>query len=117
LSPSEPVKKKLLKGALCDMLLAMDVGNSNIVIGCIDGGEISHVFRMVTDIARTEYEYAVMLKTSLNLKVCGATVLRARLSRPWCRRLSRAENGREEHYGQDGADCWRRDQNGPQYPH
>jgi type III pantothenate kinase len=44
------------------MLLAIDVGNSNIVIGCIDNGEISHVFRMVTDISKTEYEYAVTLK-------------------------------------------------------
>lgn len=47
------------------MLLAIDVGNSNIVIGCIDGGEISHVFRMVTDISKTEYEYAVGIKNIL----------------------------------------------------
>lgn len=47
------------------MLLAIDVGNSNIVIGCIDGGEISHVFRMVTDISKTEHEYAVGIKNIL----------------------------------------------------
>ncbi len=47
------------------MLLAIDVGNSNIVIGCIDAGEISHVFRMVTDISKTEFEYAVSIKNIL----------------------------------------------------
>ncbi len=47
------------------MLLAIDVGNSNIVIGCIDNNEISHVFRMVTDISKTEYEYAAGIKNIL----------------------------------------------------
>jgi type III pantothenate kinase len=47
------------------MILAIDVGNSNIVIGCIDGGEISHVFRMVTDIYKTEHEYAAGIKSIL----------------------------------------------------
>ena len=47
------------------MLLAIDVGNSNIVIGCIDGGEISHVFRMVTDLSKTEFEYAAGIKNIL----------------------------------------------------
>ncbi|MEL4105568.1 type III pantothenate kinase [Oscillospiraceae bacterium WX1] len=50
------------------MLLAIDVGNSNIVIGCIDGGEISHVFRMLTDISRTECEYAVGIKNILEFE-------------------------------------------------
>jgi type III pantothenate kinase len=47
------------------MLLAIDVGNSNIVIGCIDNNEISHVFRMVTDISKTEFEYAVGIRNIL----------------------------------------------------
>ncbi len=50
------------------MLLAIDVGNSNIVIGCIEGGEISHVFRMVTDISKTEFEYAVSIKNILDFE-------------------------------------------------
>lgn len=50
------------------MLLAIDVGNSNIVIGCIDGGEISHVFRMVTDNSKTEFEYAVGIKSILEFE-------------------------------------------------
>ncbi len=47
------------------MLLAIDVGNSNIVIGCIENNEISHVFRMVTDISKSDYEYAVGIRSIL----------------------------------------------------
>ena len=50
------------------MVLAIDVGNSNIVIGCIENGEISHVFRMVTDISKTEFEYAVGIKNILEFE-------------------------------------------------
>ena len=48
------------------MILAVDVGNTNITIGCIDAGEILHVFRMSTDISKTEYEYAVGIKDILS---------------------------------------------------
>jgi type III pantothenate kinase len=50
------------------MLLALDVGNSNIVIGCIENGEITHVFRMVTNISKTEFEYAVEMKNILEFE-------------------------------------------------
>ena len=48
------------------MLLAIDIGNSNVVIGCLD--ETDHVralFRMVTDLKKTEDEYAAGMKTIL----------------------------------------------------
>ncbi len=38
------------------MILAIDVGNTNIVIGCIDGGEILNVVRIHTDTRETEAE-------------------------------------------------------------
>ncbi|MBP1736650.1 MAG: type pantothenate kinase [Oscillospiraceae bacterium] len=44
------------------MLLAIDVGNSNIVIGYMKNDEIIHVSRIATDTKKTEDEYAVMLK-------------------------------------------------------
>ncbi|MDR0861525.1 MAG: type III pantothenate kinase [Oscillospiraceae bacterium] len=47
------------------MLLAIDIGNSNVVIGCFEGDEITHVFRLVTDILKTEDEYAVDIKNIL----------------------------------------------------
>ncbi|MDR1156866.1 MAG: type III pantothenate kinase [Oscillospiraceae bacterium] len=49
------------------MLLVVDVGNSNIVFGCVRGEEISGMFRMETDIHKTEYEYAVAIRQILAL--------------------------------------------------
>lgn len=44
------------------MILAIDVGNTNIVIGCIDSGEIKNVVRIHTDTRETEAEYTIKLK-------------------------------------------------------
>ena len=44
------------------MLLAIDVGNTNIVLGCIDGGTILNVVRIHTDTRETEAEYTIKLK-------------------------------------------------------
>jgi type III pantothenate kinase len=44
------------------MILAIDVGNSNIVIGYIQNDEIIQVARISTDTKKTEDEYAVILK-------------------------------------------------------
>ncbi|MDR0490413.1 MAG: type III pantothenate kinase [Oscillospiraceae bacterium] len=44
------------------MIIAIDVGNTNIVIGCIDGGEILRVIRMSTNYAKTADEYAVDIR-------------------------------------------------------
>ena len=50
------------------MLLAVDIGNSNIVIGCIDDdGEILDIFRMKTDISKTDDEYAAAMESILRL--------------------------------------------------
>ena len=45
-----------------DMLLAIDAGNSNITVGCVDGGGARCVFRMASDIKKTEFEYASAMK-------------------------------------------------------
>ena len=45
------------------MILAIDIGNTNIVIGCIDGGQISRVFRLSTSIVRTVDECAADIKS------------------------------------------------------
>lgn len=47
------------------MLLAIDVGNTNIVIGCIGESGISKVFRMLSDLSKTEDEYAIGIKQIL----------------------------------------------------
>ncbi|MBR0040283.1 MAG: type III pantothenate kinase [Oscillospiraceae bacterium] len=44
------------------MILAIDVGNTNIVLGCIDEGKIVNVVRIHTDTRETEAEYTIKLK-------------------------------------------------------
>ena len=44
------------------MILAIDVGNTNIVLGAIDEGKILSVVRIHTDTRETEAEYTIKLK-------------------------------------------------------
>ena len=47
------------------MILAIDTGNTNIVLGCIENRKICAVARMATDVNKTDYEYAVGMKNVL----------------------------------------------------
>ena len=49
------------------MILAVDIGNTNIVVGCIKGEEICFVERMSTESTRTELEYAISFKNVLEM--------------------------------------------------
>ena len=49
------------------MLLAIDIGNSNITIGCIDDGSIIFEERLGTDLNKTELEYAMGIKMIFDL--------------------------------------------------
>lgn len=49
------------------MILAIDMGNSNIVIGCIDDKKTYFVERLSTDKSETALEYAIGFKTVLEL--------------------------------------------------
>lgn len=44
------------------MILAIDVGNTNIVVGTIDKGEIRNIVRIHTDLRETGTEYAIKLR-------------------------------------------------------
>ena len=44
------------------MILAIDIGNSNIVLGCIEKGEISNIVRIQTDEKATSADYAIKLR-------------------------------------------------------
>ena len=44
------------------MLLTIDIGNTNIVLGCIDGDECLFVERLSTVRTKTELEYAIDIK-------------------------------------------------------
>ena len=47
------------------MLLAIDIGNSNVVIGCLENNKTTALFRMVTDLKKTEDEYAAGIQSIL----------------------------------------------------
>ncbi|MCD7751353.1 MAG: type III pantothenate kinase [Lachnospiraceae bacterium] len=49
------------------MILAIDIGNTNLVIGCIEGEQICFEERLSTNISKTELEYVVDFITILNL--------------------------------------------------
>src|SRR5271166_2657453 len=50
------------------MLLAIDVGNTNIVYGLFDGATLVHQFRVESARGRTADEYAVQLRALLDMK-------------------------------------------------
>ncbi len=49
------------------MILVIDIGNTNIVVGCIEGQHTYFIERMASDKQRTELEYAITLKNVLEL--------------------------------------------------
>ena len=49
------------------MLLALDVGNTNVTIGVYDGDTLLFVSRMATDASRMEDQYAIELRDILSL--------------------------------------------------
>ena len=49
------------------MILAIDMGNTNIVIGCVDDNGVLFEERLSTDFSKTELEYAIGFKTVLEL--------------------------------------------------
>ena len=49
------------------MILAIDVGNTNIVLGCIEDGDIRSIVRIQTNPGETAAEYAIKLKQILEI--------------------------------------------------
>ena len=49
------------------MILAIDIGNTNIVLGCIDGDKTLFVERLSTVRTKTELEYAIDIKNVLDI--------------------------------------------------
>ena len=59
------------------MLLAVDIGNSNVVFGLYQGVELLHTFRVSTVLTRTEDEYGVLLRELLALRKLEWNVVEA----------------------------------------
>ena len=49
------------------MILALDVGNTNIVVGCLDEENVFFECRLSTDKNKTEAEYAVIFKNLIDI--------------------------------------------------
>ena len=49
------------------MTLTIDIGNTNIVLGCFDGDAILFRERISTNHTATDLEYAVSIKTALEM--------------------------------------------------
>ncbi len=49
------------------MLLALDIGNTNIVAGCFEGDEILFSERIKTDTSKTDIEFVVLIEAVLKL--------------------------------------------------
>ncbi len=49
------------------MVLAVDIGNTQIVLGCIDNGEVVFIERISTNHIATRLEYASMMKTAFEM--------------------------------------------------
>ena len=54
------MSRKNTKGTI----LAIDMGNTNIVIGCVDDDKVIFEERLSTDLSKTELEYAISFKNS-----------------------------------------------------
>lgn len=50
------------------MILAIDVGNTNVVLGGIENGKCISLARLSTDAGKTDSEYAVLMRDSLLLQ-------------------------------------------------
>ena len=50
------------------MILAIDIGNSNIVVGCVDESGVLFTERLSTNTTRTSLEYAIDLKLVLEFR-------------------------------------------------
>ncbi len=59
------------------MLLAVDIGNTNLAVGLFESGQLVHTFRAETVRARTADEYAVVLRQMLNLRGVVADQIKA----------------------------------------
>ncbi len=70
------------------MLLAIDIGNSNIVIGGIDEEKIRFEARIATDRIKTSDQYGVEIKNMLDLFRCRWRRWRTASSPLWFRRSS-----------------------------
>lgn len=69
------------------MLLAFDVGNTNIVCGIYRGKELLNHWRLATDTLQTADGYASVLGTLFRINGLQFPILKMSLFQQWYRRL------------------------------
>ena len=74
------------KARWTDMLLALDVGNTNIVIGFLDESGIRNIARLETDRDKTAHEYAISLRQVIEFSGIAPENIDGAICRPSCRR-------------------------------
>ena len=78
------------------MILAIDIGNTHIVLGCIKNGAISSITRIVTNPKATDSEYAIKIRQILEFEGIDPSVLEAVYSA-----CDSAENNKLEEWESD----------------
>lgn len=58
------------------MLLAVDIGNTNIVFGLFDGDDIKNHWRISSDKSRTSDEYGVLFKKLIDIKEIDTSLIK-----------------------------------------
>lgn len=71
------MSRKNTKGTI----LAIDMGNTNIVIGCVDDDKVIFEERLSTDLSKTELEYAISFKNVLEIYNINQRILMVQLYR------------------------------------
>ena len=66
------------------MVLAVDIGNTNIVMGCFESDRILFVERLSTNQQSTALEYAIMLKNILEIHSIDMSDFRGGIGRAVC---------------------------------
>ena len=67
------------------MILAFDIGNTNIVIGGFETDKAVFLTRVATDLNKTEAEYAVLVKNILEIYQVKRDSSRGASYPAWCR--------------------------------
>ena len=67
------------------MILAIDVGNTNVVMGFIEGDTIVDKYRLSTNSNETAEEYAIKLHSVLDLMHLEPSALEGAVLLRWCR--------------------------------
>jgi len=71
------------------MLLVIDVGNTNTVLGVFEGETLLHHWRVWTDREKTSDEYGILLRNLYDASDFSSREIKAIVIAPWSRRSPR----------------------------